>query len=272
MNIYTTGITALFSPADRPDRVLKALAGAADLVILDLEDAVAPDAESKHTARTGLQHLLEQVPHRSGVIIRINVPGTIEGDRDLSEIGRLSTLTGLPPFAVMVPKLEMDTPLTRIPDGIELIGLVETAGAVRDLFSIATLPRVSRLALGSVDLSAELGCAASSVTIDHARAQIVIASVAARIAAPLESPCINFQDPAVVSAAAEKAQNDGFGGMLSIHPKQLEGINKAFHPSEHEISWAKKVMNVGEAASSVDGEMVDRPVILRAQRILAALH
>lgn len=271
MSIYHTGTTALFSPADRPDRALKALKGTADLVILDLEDAVAPDADSKQAARTGLQSLLEEDPERSGVIIRINPPGTPEGADDLREIGLLAATDGLAPFAVMVPKLDMYTPLTQIPESVEIIGLVETAMAVRDLFDIAQLSRVSRLALGAVDLSTELGCNLISTTIDQVRAQIVIASAVAGIAAPLESPCINFQDPVVISTAADKAHADGFGGMLCIHPKQLDAVSTAFRPSAQEITWAQKVLNAGEAASAIDGEMVDRPVILRAQRILATL-
>ncbi|GAB3596442.1 Citrate lyase subunit beta-like protein [Corynebacterium faecale] len=270
MNYFTTGTTALFSPADRPDRALKALASPSDLVILDLEDAVALDQESKHMARTGLHPLLQQVPERTGVVIRINSPETIEGKKDLREIAHLSGMSGLPNFAIMVPKLTLSTPLNEIPQNHPIIGLIETADAVRDLFAIAAHPRVDRLALGAVDLSTELNCDSTSATIDHVRAQLVIASVAAGVAAPLESPCVHFQDTGIVKDAARRARRDGFGGMLCIHPRQLEGVSEAFRPDEKDIIWAQKVLNTGGAAASVDGEMVDRPVLMRAQKILAA--
>lgn len=268
MNIISTGRSALFSPADRPERALKALRGDADLVILDLEDAVAPGA--KDTARCALAEILGNAPGREGIVIRVNDPATESGDADLRALTELARDGGAPSFAIMVPKLTVDTPLRLVPEGISVIGLIETATAVRDIYRIATLPRITRLALGAVDLSTELGCEPVSATIDAVRAQLVLASVTAGMAAPLDSPCVNFRDETVVQEAAQRARRDGFGGLLCIHPAQLEAVATAYRPTEKQLTWARKVLAAGDAAAAVDGEMVDRPVILRAQRIIEA--
>lgn len=270
MTIKHVPTTALFCPADRPDRALKALTSSADQVILDLEDAVSPDSESKLDARRNLKNLL-QSDNQIDVVIRVNEPGTVEGDLDLEELARLSMLDDIPALKVMIPKLTLNTPLELIPGELEIIALVETAAAVQDIYEIASVPRISRLALGAVDLSAELGCSPRSSTIDYVRSQLVIASAAAGITPPLDSPCVKFQDPEVVEIAARKAKNDGFGGMLCIHPKQLDIVSRVFLPSKEEIEWARKVLDAGDAASSLDGEMIDRPVIFQAQRIMDAI-
>lgn len=263
MNPITTGRSALFCPADHPGRAAKALAGSADIVILDLEDAVAPAA--KDAARDALADILRSATDRPGVVVRINDPATEAGAADVAALAALA-----PGVGVMVPKLTRATPLDRLPADTRIIGLIETAEAVRDLHAIATLPGIERLALGAVDLSTQLGCEPVSATIDAARAQLVLASATAGLAAPLDSPCLNFRDPQVVQEAAGRARRDGFGGMLCIHPAQLAAVAAAYLPTDQQLAWAEKVLAVGEAAASVDGEMVDRPVILRARQIIEA--
>lgn len=263
MDPILTGRSALFCPADHPERAVKALASGADIVILDLEDAVAPAA--KDAARDQLTGILKTAGDRAGVVVRINDPATETGAADLATLAALGYSA-----AIMVPKLSLTTPLDQLPAGAQVIGLIETAEAVRDLHEITTLASVKRLALGAVDLSTQLGCEPISATIDAVRAQLVLASVAASLAAPLDSPCVNFRDPEVIGEAAQRAHRDGFGGMLCIHPAQLTAVSEAYRPTEKQLTWAKKVLSVGDAAASVDGEMVDRPVILRAQQIIGA--
>lgn len=263
MTPIITGRSALFCPADHPGRAAKALASSADIVILDLEDAVAPNA--KDTARDALAGMLATAADRPGVVVRINDPATDTGAADVAALAAIEHGA-----AIMVPKLTLATPLGQLPADTRIIGLIETAEAVRDLHDIATLPSIDRLALGAVDLSTQLGCEPVSATIDAVRAQLVLASVAAGLAAPLDSPCVNFRDPEVVREAAGRARRDGFGGMLCIHPAQLGGVAAAYRPTEEQLVWARKVLSVGDAAASVDGEMVDRPVILRARQIIGA--
>lgn len=259
MTLLHTARTALFAPANRPDRARKALDGPAELVILDLEDAVGP--QDKDAARSILLDILQSPTARDTIVVRVNHPDTDTGAADLEALqGQEVT--------VMIPKMTADTAL---PADVPVIGLIESAAGVRDLHQIAALEGIERLALGAVDLAAELGCAPDSPTIDAVRSQLVIASAAVGMPAPLESPCVNFRDVEVVSAAAGRARRDGFGGMLCIHPAQLEPVTTAFRPTDEEVDWARKVLASGDDASSLDGEMVDRPVLLRAQRILSSL-
>lgn len=269
MSIYDTGITALFSPADRPERASKALEGPADLVILDLEDAVG--FNDKDSARAELRGLLHGTSRSSGIVIRINDPASNLGSEDIKELVGLNQDTTLPEIAVMIPKFSVSTKLEQLPEDITVIGLIESAEAVRDLHKIASHPAIHRLALGAVDLSTELGCDIDSATMATVRSQLVVASAAANLSAPLESPCVNFRDSSMVAAAAKQAKKDGFGGMLCIHPRQLDAVCKAFSPSEHDLAWARRVLSVGNSATAIDGEMVDRPVLLRAQRILGTI-
>lgn len=264
--------TALFTPADRIDRLAKALAGPADIVIADLEDAVAADA--KATARAGLRDFLTDSvvvdEHRGRLVVRVNGIGTREGRSDLAMLAALEQ--GLRP-AVMVPKAEEAADLDRVAEvlpGVPVVVLVETVAGVLRLDGIARHPAVVRLAVGAVDLSAELGCAADSVPVHQARAGAVMASAAHGLASPLDSPCVDFTDIAVLAGAARTAVRDGFGGMLCIHPRQLEHIRAAFAPSPEEVAWAERVVAAGESAATVDGQMVDRPVVLRALRVLVA--
>ncbi|QGU06174.1 Citrate lyase subunit beta-like protein [Corynebacterium occultum] len=266
MDSILFGHTALFCPADRPDRSAKALASNAEIIILDLEDAVAPDAKSQ--ARNSLGTLLSNAQERTGIVIRVNDPATETGQADLAELARLSTSPDLPEFTVMVPKLTTDTPLDSLPGENGIIGLIETARGVRDLHTIAPHPRIRRLSLGAVDLSTELGCEPDSSTIDAVRAQLVIASSAAGLPSPLDSPCLDFRNSEIIERAAQRARRDGFGGMLCIHPVQLAPVTAAFLPTREEVEWARQVVAVGDAVTSLNGQMVDRPVILRAQRIL----
>lgn len=275
-NLALTAHTALFTPATRMERVRKALTGAADVVIIDLEDAVAP--ADKDVARQNLREFLQSpsVPqspnsleplHR--VVVRINPPLTVPGKADLKMLREL-----LPeqPVAIMVPEVEATEVLDElVADFSAVIGLVETPTAVRDIHKLAGHPRIDRLAVGAVDLSVALGCNPQSTTIDAARSSVVLASAIAGLPAPLESPCVEFTNEEVVVATSQVAVRDGFGGMLCIHPAQLEPVAAAFEPTAAEIQWAKRVVAVREGVGSVDGQMVDRPVVLRAQQILAAI-
>jgi len=264
-----TARTALFTPANRPDRIAKAPGTSADIVIADLEDAVG-EAE-KGAARELLKQFLsdseQDALHR--VVVRINRPTTSHGEEDLAMLSELTQH----PAAIMVPKAEAQGVLDRLPaalSSVKVVALVETPTGIRDIHAIAALDRVDRLAIGAIDLSAALGCQVDSTPIHTARAGLVIASAAAGLPAPLDSPGTNFRDPDEMRATADRSARDGFGGTLCIHPRQLEYVLEAFTPTDEAIDWAKRVVAVGDGAGVVDGEMVDRPVLLRAERILLA--
>lgn len=262
-----TARTALFTPANRIDRVEKALAGSAEVVIVDLEDAVAE--QDKHSARQQLRDFLATLDEaaQSRLAVRINAPGTPSGTLDIEMLSKAEHLPG----AIMVPKSEATGTFDSFPEffaSVTVLALVETPTGVRDVHAIAALQQVDRLAIGAVDLSSALGSLVASAPIEAARAAVVLASAAANLPAPLDTPTTEISNDEAIEAAAQAAARDGFGGMLCIHPKQIAHITAAYTPSDELMGWAKRVIAAGDGAGTVDGQMIDRPVLLRAERIL----
>lgn len=251
--------TPLFVPANRPERFVRAATSGADAVILDLEDSVDPSAKS--CARQTLVCDFTNIP----VIVRINGAGTPWHDEDLAAVGRL-------PFAaVLVPKAESST-LPEIVDrlrGREIIALVETARGIADARDIATQNAVTRLAFGSIDFAADIGCAFNSKALLCARTELVIASRLAGLPGPIDGVTPNISDPSIVLRDAQNAQELGMTGKLCIHPSQIKCVSQGFRPTTAQVEWAKRVIDAGEGAVALEGEMVDEPVRLRARAILA---
>lgn len=252
--------TPLFVPASRPDRFAKAAASGADAVILDLEDAVAP--EDKAEARAALTCGFTDRP----VILRINAAGT-PWHADDTEAAR-----HLAPGAVMLPKAEDPAAVARTAEalgGIPVIALVESAAGLAFARDIAALDGVCRLAFGSVDFCAELNCAHKREVLLPARFELVLASRLAGIPAPLDGVTTQLDDPGAVFSDAAHARDLGMSGKLCIHPRQIPHAARAFVPTEEEIAWAQRVMAAGEGASAAGGEMIDAPVRARARAVLA---
>lgn len=251
-------LAPLFVPANRPERYQKAANSGADGVIIDLEDAVAPD--DKDAARTAL--LGASIPVNS--IVRINAAGTRWHADDIEVVKKLAV-------GVMLPKAESALHIAslRVAFGDRpIIALTETAQGLAGVREIAK--EADRLAFGYIDFSADLGCSMERDALVMARAEIVLASKLAGILPPLEGVTPSFDDTALVEDDARYAASMGFGGKLCIHPKQIPPTLKGFRPADADIAWATKIASSGDGAVSVDGMMVDAPVRLRAQRILAA--
>jgi citrate lyase subunit beta/citryl-CoA lyase len=258
--------TVLFVPGSRPDRFPKASASGADLIILDLEDAVAPDFKVK--ARRSVRDYLEHAP----AAVRINAAGTPWHEEDLKELsGRAA--------AVMLPKTEAGTALTEIGRSLQAIGipllvLVETAAGILDARAIADTPGVARLVFGSFDLAAELGVdPLDGKALGQARASLVLASAAAGLAGPVDGVHAQLADEAALREETELARRLGFTGKLCIHPAQVPVVEAAMSPRPEQLEWARKIIEAsvsGGAVLAVDGAMVDKPVIERARRILQA--
>ena len=125
---------------------------------------------------------------------------------------------------------------------------------------------------GTIDFQLELGIDGDGDELLAFRSQLVLASRLAGIQAPVDGPCTSWDDTDLVASDARRACKLGFGGKLCIHPKQVASVNAAFSPSEVEVTWARKVVEAakrsGGAAVAVDGKMIDRPVILKAERLL----
>lgn len=265
-------VTALFVPGDRPDRFGKALAAGADIVIVDLEDAVVPAA--KVAAR---RHVGDALRDGARFVVRINPSDGPEAAADRQLLVDLTSRPDGGLLGVMVPKAEDPAAVAELAhrlgqafDGpVPLLVLVETARGVLAAAALAAVPGVARLAFGALDLTADVGASADAgALLGYARAQVVLASRAARIAGPLDSPPTEITDLEAVGAAARSARDLGFTGSLCIHPAQLAAVREAFAPTAAELAWARRVLAAGDAAVQVDGRMVDRPVTERARRLL----
>lgn len=257
--------TLLFVPGNRPERFAKAAATAADVVIVDLEDAVPQDG--KTTARAAA---IEWLTAGGRFAVRINGTNSVHHQQDVT------ALAGLPGLqAVVVPMADDPCALTALHRvlgaDVEIVALVETALGIVRAVEIASTPGVSRLAFGHLDFAADIDSSTEDEAMLMARSSLVVASRAAGLAGPVDGVTTSLDDPAVSAAAAIRARSLGFTGKLCIHPSQVEVVNAAFSPTVAEIAWARRVIDVSTAggASRVDGHLVDAPVILKAESTLA---
>ncbi|WP_061297534.1 HpcH/HpaI aldolase/citrate lyase family protein [Herbidospora cretacea] len=244
---------ALFVPGDRPDRFAKAAAAGADEIILDLEDAVAPAA--KTAAREEVRAWLSG--GGSG-IVRINARGTAWHAGDVALVREF----GCP---VMIPKAEAAADVfgTAYP-------LIETATGLLHAREICAAPGVVRPAFGSVDLAAQLGVdPADRTALWHARSLLVLAAASAGVGPPLDGVTTDLTSPETLREDAAHAASLGFGGKLCVHPEQVAPVLAAFTPSAEDLAWAREVMAASTGGVAVvRGQMVDKPVVDRARRML----
>ena len=270
-----SAITALFVPGDRPERFSKADNSAADVVIIDLEDAVAPGRKADALAAI-LQHLapgLDMVR----ALVRVNAQGTATLPAELAALRGLAEQPGHGLLGLVVPKAENPELLremtaafaTVVGQPLAFIALIESAAGVQNAPELARVPGVTRLAFGAIDYALDINAGAGDRVLDYARSAIVVASRAAGLDAPLDSPSVQIKDAGAVAESATLARQFGFGGKLCIHPAQLEPVATAFYPTPTEIDWARSVIGSTEGATQIDGQMIDRPVTVRAERILA---
>lgn len=255
----------LFVPADRPERFDKALASGAEAVIVDLEDAVAPD--KKDGARQALVPWLASTRER--VVLRINGIDSPWFQSDLALCG----LAGV--AAVMVPKVERVCDMQRVGEAAPakaLLPLIETAAGFDAMRTVAGAPGVERLVFGAIDFQLDLGIGGDDDALLYFRSRIVLASRLANLPAPVDGVSTAIGDLQALQGDTARARRLGFGAKLCIHPSQVDAVNLGFSPSEGEIAWAQRVLDAAQAAGgaavAVDGKMIDRPVILRAKAVL----
>ncbi len=278
----------LFVPGDRPERFVKAIGSGADAVILDLEDAVG--ASAKPAARQAVLDYVSQ-NYSTGLWIRINAVGTAAHADDLALLKELSKR--LSPYAteasakstaqtsiqIMLPKVESRALTDKMvddvshPEGVKIIAQIESALGLDQARDFAQSPHITRLAFGSIDYSLDLGLSAEDDNaLMHARSHIVWVSRLTGLPAPIDTVTVDLKNSALIEHDAKLAKHMGFGGKLCIHPSQVAPVNQAFSPSAKEIAWAEQVIEAsaaaGDGAVNMGGQMIDRPVLLRAQRIL----
>lgn len=266
----------LFVPATRPERYAKALASGADAVIIDLEDAVA--AQEKKGARDQLASAFEQfgVPERARTVVRLNASGTPWFDDDLVFLAGLVG-QGLP--AVMLPKADSAPVLQQLAQALgvdcALVPLVESLSGWDAVNELATAPQVLRLAFGHLDFQADVGmaCGADETELVPVRLAMVLAMRRAGLASCIDGVTVAIQDMERLQEDVARSRRFGFGAKMCIHPAQIALVNAAFSPRAAELEWARRVLAAVEAAGggvvSLEGRMVDGPVVRLAQRTLA---
>lgn len=264
--------SALFVPGNRPERYAKALVVGADVVIIDLEDAV--EASAKEEAREQIARFAAANPAER-FLVRCNAAGTPWFESDMALCQAHDAIAG-----VVLPKAESATQLQRVRGltGKPIIPIVESARGVLALDQLAAAEGVQRLAFGYLDLMLDTGTrpdtSGARLLLDHIRCRMLLSSAAAGIQAPLDGVHPDFRDIETLSNIATQVRDMGFAGVLCIHPAQVQAVHAAFAPSEQEGDWARRVVaefeRTGSAAFQIDGKMVDAPVIERARRLLAA--
>ena len=253
----------LFVPGNRPDRYDKACASGAGAVIVDLEDAVAPG--DKPAAR---QSLVDWLGPGRGVVVRVNAPGSEWFVDDLRACAHDAVV------AIVLPKAERREHIDQVGEicgARPVLPLIETARGLWDALTIARSPNVLSLFFGSLDFQADLN--ATDDDLLYARSQLVLVSRVAGIAAPIDGVTQSIDDPELLRRDCQRARQLGFGGKLCIHPNQVDIVNRCFSPSMDDLDWARRVVDAfarsGGNVAVLDGRMIDRPVLLRAQAILA---
>jgi citrate lyase subunit beta/citryl-CoA lyase len=253
----------LFAPGHNAKLLNRVFHAGADAVMLDLEDAVPPEA--KATARAMVAAALLDHP----AWVRINAAKTAWGEADLDAVGERA-------FGIRIPKVEsagdVEWVTARAP-GKPIICAIESARGVLAAPEIAAVPGVRFLAMGGVDLQRDLNTSGGNLQTLYARSHLVLASRAAGIEPPIDSVFPLLDDTAGLRDQAQFARSLGFFGKSAIHPRQLATLHDVFTPTGDEIEWARSVLVGFEAASGggfalPTGEFVDLPVADRARRLL----
>jgi len=259
----------LFVPGHRPDRFDKAVASGADCVILDLEDAVAP--ADKPAARASVSSWLATA---SGpVAIRLNAADTEWFEDDLAVLEHASVGFALLPKAEDPRAVER---IARLRPGLKVVPIIESALGMANVRILAAARGVARLAFGHLDFQVDMGMrGALEEDLVGFRGDLVLASRLANLAPPIDGVTTDFTVAETLATDVARARRLGFGGKLCIHPSQVAPVREGFAPGGAEVAWARRVLAAAEAsggaAVAVDGKMVDKPVILRAEAILRDL-
>lgn len=252
-------LTYLFVPGDRPERFDKAAASAAGSIILDLEDAVLPAAKPR--AREAIaEWLAAHAEHAPRTIVRIN------DATDLSFVAEARIDT------VMLPKAESAAQVGAVvATGARVIALVETAPGVRAMDEIAATEGVVRLAFGTIDYAVDVDIAGDREALAYPASRMVIASRCAGLPAPIAGVTPALDDEAQLRSDVAWERSLGFGAKLLVHPRQVAVVHDAMRPTDEQAAWARRIVTAAQAsqgAVQVDGRMVDRPVVRKAQAIL----
>lgn len=274
----------LSTPATDPGKAAKALASAADQVILDLEDSVGPLRKAE--ALDNVLHLARTAQVGRRLSVRINAAGSAWQAEEVRSLAA----AGDGPLTLLVPKAESASELAEIAgllteaersagrsEPVQLQALIESARGLADLAAIAaSTPRLNALVIGYADLAASLG---RPIAGDPARwlgvQDAVLIAARSRGLAALDGPLLQTADDEHFHQACDRAKALGFDGKWVIHPRQLDTANRVFSPSEQEVAAAKEVLaaldkadSAGAGVLQLDGQMIDEAVAVSARRVL----
>ena len=281
----------LFAPGDSERKMEKCAASAADIAIFDLEDAVAP--ENKALARTMIADFLaaQDDNNKDRLWVRVN---PLDGPHTLQDLA--AVMPGRP-GGIMLPKtygradvelLDHYLSALEVANGIEqgttkvIVLVTETADGMFTTGTYKNAPRVVAMTWGAEDLADAIGASENrnpdgsyGFTYELARSLCLLGAAAANVA-PIETIQGDFRDLEGLRKRAEKVRQDGYRGMLAIHPAQVDVINEAFTPSEEELAAAQEIVDIFAANPGVgtighNGAMLDRPHLARAQALLASV-
>jgi citrate lyase subunit beta/citryl-CoA lyase len=265
----------LFSPGDRPELMRKGPATGTDVVVFDLEDAVAPDRKAEGREAVAAVLADPAFDPDCEVCVRVNPDPTVADDD-------LRAVAGTGVDSVMLPKAgtaEQVETLGRILDerdiDVPVIALCESAAGVLHAEAIAGASPVDALAFGAEDLSADIGATRTreGTEVLYAREHVVLAAAAAGVDA-LDTVYTDIEDTEGMAEETAFALELGYDGKMCIHPAQVPVVNDAFTPAGERVEWARRVLEAAEAAERegrgvfrVEGEMIDAPLIARAERV-----
>lgn len=267
----------IFAPGTRPEIFAKALAAGADMVCVDLEDAVAPG--DKERARAQAFAALPQAEGPAGVerVIRINGLRSLEGMADVAAL--LAAERDLE--AVMLPKVRSAEEVRGLADLLEEHGkatrlhvIIETNEGLEAAADIARAsPRIESLLFGGVDMAADLRCRPVWPALLYARSRVVHAAALAGVDA-IDVPWLDLADEAGLLAEAQAAAELGFTGKGAIHPKQIAPLKAVFTPDEATLAYARRVVRAFEESAGgllvVDGKLIEKPVLRSLRRVIRA--
>lgn len=266
----------IFAPGYQPEMFPKALKTGADIVCIDLEDAIAP--RHKDISRERTMALFAEPQAADGVerMVRINCTRSAEGMADL----RAVVAGPHRPPAIMLPKVKSPDEVRAVDElfdehdiAVRLHVIVETNAGLEAAWEIArSSRRIDAMFFGGVDMAADLRCTASWHNLLYARSRVVHAAAGAGIDA-IDVPYLDLQDLDGMRREAEAARDLGFSGKGSIHPRQIPILNEVFSPTEDEIAHARRIVDAFAAAETglvvVDGKLIEKPVLRSMHRMLA---
>ena len=266
----------IFCPGNRPDMIPKALSSRADMVCIDLEDAIIPD--HKNIARIETVKAFDNlfIPKGVETLIRINDVNSQDGIEDIEAILN----TNIAVSGLMLPKIQsveeiiiLENKIKEKDKDLNLHIIIETNRGLEKAWDIAqSSSLIKSLLFGGVDMSADLGCNGDWLSLLYARSKVVHAAAGAGIDS-IDVPFLDLDDMKGMNNEAKKSKDLGFSGKGSIHPKQIDQLNQIFTPSEEEVVYANKVIKAFNDASDglvvVDGKLIEKPVLRTALKTIA---